>query len=78
MPRSVKKAADGFKIDKNVPMPDARVCYPFARMSVGDSFLAKGITLRRLGGSAYQYARTHGWKFSCRTVKGGVRCWRVK
>lgn len=61
------------KIDKNIPIPPKRgrpKKYPFDEMEVGDSCLVKtkGVLSRRIDGK----------RFTTRTVKGGVRVWRVE
>ena len=81
-------------IEKNIPMPEARSGrqpeggYPFQKMKVGDSFLVpvapktspKTVTARRrLMNSHCQKAKARtGYQFSLRTMKNGIRVWRVK
>jgi hypothetical protein len=74
-----------FQIDKDIPVPLTAIGggqgrppkYPFEKLSVGESFLAHNETMKRVSNSASMYGRTHGIKFACRTVEGGVRVWRV-
>ena len=72
-----------FKIEKKVPIPKGdqgrTAKYPCAEMVIGDSFLvpegdgtAGGVPSR----IAYWRLKT-GFKFKTRSVKGGVRVWRV-
>jgi hypothetical protein len=66
-----------FKIEKGVPMPKRRgrlSLYPFGKMSVGDSIFLPKI---RNASNLTQRFRKKGWKFSARTVNGGVRVWRI-
>jgi hypothetical protein len=78
-----------YKIEKNVPMADSpcgrgsRKKYPFDQMEVGDSFLIlckegeeKRATSIRVSSSMYRYT-FFGKRFSQRSVKGGIRIWRV-
>lgn len=73
------------KIEKNVAIP---LCgdgtrlgskYPFNKMVPGDSVFVEG---QNTTGKAYAAAKSmgvqRGWKFSGRTVGGGVRIWRVE
>lgn len=89
MPRGRPPAE--FKIEKGVPIPHGRIPirYPFAQMSVGDSFLAKApsgkpakLLMQRMYSSIKRFRKDQqnerDWKFSCRLVPGGVRCWRIK
>ena len=81
-----------YAIDKNLPMPkkifleSESAKYPFASMEVGDSFFVphkpdidarKALT--HMTSAQYSWRKTRGsnFKFRCRTVEGGLRCWRV-
>jgi hypothetical protein len=67
-----------FEIEKGVPRQAPNVKYPFADMQVGDSFLVPRGTARIVASAAvWAAARGYG-KFSCRTVEGGVRVWRIE
>lgn len=72
-----------FKIDHNVPFDTTRyVRWPFASMSIGDSFFTE-LDAKRVSGAASHYAKKHtGFKFACRQVtennRHGVRVWRVR
>lgn len=83
-----------FAIDKGIELPPARkgrsdnAEYPFAKMKVGDSFLvpvhgktspAKVTERRRsLARRMFCAKRSLGFTFSLRTMKDGIRIWRVK
>jgi hypothetical protein len=71
-------------IQKSVPIPSksggARPrLYPFGDMKVGDSFFVPNGRLRTIGHCWRSFRKTHKskWKFTARTVDGGVRCWRI-
>lgn len=78
-----------FKIEKGIPL----TCegkrgpkkqggrYPFAQLELGDSFLVKSTdkkTLTNAKQAAYLFAKKSGVRLVARTVKGGVRVWRVE
>jgi hypothetical protein len=73
------------KIDKGIPIPRHRKGpkpkYPFAQMSIGDSFFAAA-SANTLSSSSYQHTTRIGGKFSMRaTVEDGVtgyRVWRIE
>lgn len=73
------------KIDKGIPIPapnnGPKPRYPFAQMSVGDSFFAAK-SRNTILASALRHANIHGGKFSTRaTVEDGVagyRVWRIE
>ena len=73
------------KIDKGIPIPahnkGPKPKYPFAQMSIGDSFFAAE-SRHALSAASYQRAKRHGGKFSLRaTVEDGVtgyRVWRIE
>lgn len=83
-----------FAIEKGIALPPARkgrsesAEYPFEKMKVGDSFLvpvhgktaAKNLTARRklVARRIFCARRSLGFHFSLRTVKEGIRVWRVK
>ncbi len=75
--------SDMLKIDKDVPIPYARgrhSQYPFADMEVGDSFFVPTSPGRKVSASVNSWNRTHPdkpFKFTCRTVEGGTRVWRI-
>ena len=82
-----------FAIEKNIYLPPARrghlagADYPFKKMKVGDSFLVpihgktqpKSIAHKRrtIAASAYKAKKNLGFVFTLRTVKDGIRVWRV-
>ena len=68
------------KIEKNVPLPlstKGGSKYPFLRMDVGDSVLLADLTISRVGSVTGHARRVAGFKFTSRTVEGGVRVWRI-
>lgn len=69
------------QIDKNIPLPNkarkSNPKYPWKEMQVGDSFLAKGVKISAIVGGAWLVGKRLNFKFSCRTVDGGVRVWRI-
>ena len=69
-------------IDNDVPMPDSmnsgRRKYPWRDMQIGESFFGTGMDIHSLTKSRSDAERRTGYKFTCRTVDGGVRVWRVK
>ena len=68
------------KIDKGIPIPP-RNRYPFAEMSIGDSFFTAD-TKGNISALCWAYSKRHGGKFSMRaTVEDGVtgyRVWRIE
>lgn len=82
-------------LEKNIPLPrrsggpGKKAIYPFATMSVGDSFSlplsgdtdARGYDKMalRLSNAANGHRLRHGGEFTVRTLRdeGVVRCWRV-
>jgi hypothetical protein len=51
--------------------------YPWPGMPVGGSFFVEGGTINKVTSVASAYALRHGTKYTCRTVKGGVRVFRI-
>lgn len=72
-----------FKIEKGVPVPLGRhnrggACkYPWNEMEPGDSFFVPGRALRNFNIVAPANRRYAPKRFVARTVKGGVRVWRI-
>ena len=70
------------QIEKDVPLTNASHMkgskYPFAMMSVGDSFKVevKPASMRSLA-TAYSKKEQGTVKFAVRAVEGGTRVWRV-
>ena len=84
-----------YEIESDIPIPESgRRMYPFADMSVGDSFKAhprKGDVenfglaeaMKRLRGSlvssSTNYGKRNGVRFSLRTIDDHtMRCWRAE
>lgn len=88
MNAALKVVPARFRIEKNIPIPrrqQGMPCpYPFLDMSVGDSFFVPCENAKRTMGIIDKAKRRFiqmtpgGYRFSCRTVQGGVRCWRTK
>lgn len=66
-----------YTIEKNIPIAVTKVRYPFADLQVGESFFVPGSTARKLSNAA-QWYKSKGMKFTCKTMGGGARCWRVE
>ena len=69
-----------YKIEKGIliPPPVRRTKYPFGQMEVGDSVFIADDGGGRVIAAACEYGKRHNKKFSCRTVDGGVRVWRIE
>lgn len=72
-----------FQIEKGIDLPAKRISrgskYPFADMSVGDSFYVPGIKPSTMSNTASRFAKEHeGFKFSVRAEGEGARVWRVE
>ncbi len=69
-------------IEKGVPLNTNRIHgnarYPWREMEVGDSFLVLERKITNFSAIANSACKRTGFKFTCRTVEGGVRVWRVK
>ena len=70
-------------IEKGIPVPktnrsDRRSKYPFGAMEVGDSFFVKNGNIRNMSRISSTHAKKMSYRFSCRTVDGGVRVWRTE
>jgi hypothetical protein len=73
-----------YPIENGIPMPDPSRAsrakrYPMSEIQVGQSFLipTKELT-KHVGQAVRNSAKYYGKKVSIRTVKGGVRVWRVR
>ena len=69
-----------YKIERNVPIAQQErrgYLYPFHEMKIGDSFLAKGKTMKAVGPSISNAKYRLEWDFTARTCKDGVRVWRI-
>lgn len=83
-----------FAIEKNIELPAPRrghlggADYPFRKMKVGESFLVPingkvtatvvAVVRRRVVNAASKAKAKLGFSFTSRTVKGGIRVWRIK
>jgi hypothetical protein len=72
--------APQFVIESDVPIQSrTKQCkYPFAKLEVGDSFFVPGIKMSVLSSAASGARKRTGFKFTTRTVDGGVRTWRTE
>jgi hypothetical protein len=73
------KAAGKYPIEKNVPIPYAKIegsRFPFAEMAVGDSVFIPG-PKRVFTSSLARVRYAKGYRFTTRTVDGGIRVWRI-
>ena len=73
------KSNGEFKIETGIPIPPPQTGggrYPWRKMKVGDSFLVPGKTQKTWNGVSAAHKMT-GFKFTVRTVEGGVRVWRI-
>lgn len=69
-----------YKIEKGIPYPESEAAhnkFPFAKMSIGDSFFAPGRNARALSNAAQWHKKRLGRDFRCVTEDGGARCWRT-
>jgi hypothetical protein len=72
-----------FQIEKGVPLPPLAVVsgrptkYPWTEMAVGDSFFVPGQSSVKFSGNITSAKKMTGFKFTTRTVDGGVRVWRT-
>lgn len=76
-----------YQIESNIPVPDKgrggagrHPKYPFARLSVGDSFFAAGTTAQektRVESAARSFGVDNGVKFTTQRSPDGVRVWRI-
>ena len=71
-----------FLIEHGIPIPPVfkpkrQLSYSWRGMGLLDSFLVPNGNIRTVTGAAHNYSVRHGTAYTCRTVKGGVRVWRV-
>ena len=58
-----------------IARPDRVTKYPWSMLEIGDSFFVPNKKPGRVGAAVR--AKKFGFKFSERTVDGGVRIWRI-
>lgn len=70
----------GFKIEKNIPVPDGyrRSNWPFDEMEVGDSFAVPKAKARVAKQAAYNRNKGIDRRYVTRSEGDGVRIWRVQ
>lgn len=75
-----KKNHKSLKVEQGVALPPApsNTRYPFAQLKVGDSFFAAADKADSACASVSYWARKTGFKFTSRSVDGGVRIWRIE
>jgi hypothetical protein len=67
------------EIEKNVPIPGKRgLKYPFLSLAVGDSFFVPGGTQKDVTGYMTWAQKKSKFRFTARTIEGGIRVWRIK
>jgi hypothetical protein len=69
-----------YPIDQGVKIPNARggkAGYPFDRLQVTDSFFTEAHDIHLIQHHVKAAEKKLGWKFTARTVPGGVRVWRI-
>ena len=68
-------------IEKGVPLPISRggsnSCSILRLMEINDSIFFAGRTAASISGWAVRVGKDHNMKFTCRTVEGSVRVWRI-
>ena len=73
-----------YVIEKNIPLPskiimNKREKYPFSLLKVGHSFLVPNGKMRTVSVSVAKYNKQMpNRRFTARTIKEGIRVWRVK
>lgn len=73
-----------YNIEKNIPFPSnivikRREKYPFSQLKLGDSFLVPDGKMSTISVSVAKYNKNmQKRRFRARTVKEGVRVWRVQ
>ena len=72
------------EVEANISMPmdcgrgrGRPALYPWAEMKAGDSFFVPGKPIASVSPLASIRGRTHDEKYTCRSMDGGVRVWRV-
>lgn len=70
-----------YEIDKDVPVPTNAVGgspkYPWGTMERGDSFFVPNVPKGRLTAAVWAAQKKSGFRFTTRTVDGGIRVWRI-
>lgn len=78
----MSRTVDGFKIDRDVPMParGSRTRYPFAEMEVGESVLISSsyATENGVRCAVNLVKKRRGFDFAIRRNTAGLRVWRMK
>lgn len=63
-------------IEVGLPIPEKVSKYPWNDLQIGQSFVYKG---KRTSANAiaWKVGNEKGWKFTLRSVDGGIRIWRT-
>lgn len=74
---------DTITVEKGVTLPPvggagSKSKYPWVTMAVGESFLVAGVTIGKFSPQVVNAAKRFKTKYTCRSVDGGVRVWRLK
>lgn len=68
------------KIEHNIPVPKGHAngfSAALRMLEVGDSIFLKGKNSSSVSTMVFYAARSENKKFTCRTMDGGVRVWRI-
>jgi hypothetical protein len=75
------KAPPSIKIDSSEAFPPPNKSdggiYPWGKMRVGESFLVTDRTMAAMSRPVQKRQKVSSHRYSCRTVEGGVRVWRI-
>lgn len=70
-----------YSLEKAVEIPqqrNGRARYPFASMSLGDSFVVPASENKGVRSAAHSYGKRHARAYTChRQPDGTVRVWRI-
>lgn len=74
--------SDDITIDKGILIPAKRESkllknYPVEKMAIGDSFFLPGAIITHVSPRMHRYAVKYNFKFTSRSIDGGVRVWRI-
>ena len=72
------------KVEAAVPLPamwsggpGRPSLYPWLSMDIGDSFFVSGKKIKSMSAQVAMRRRISPWRYTCRTIDGGVRVWRT-
>lgn len=79
MARPVGSKNQRVPIEHDIPIPPkTRELYGWRNMEVGDSKFFADRFVWDVNVMVWRAAKHHGFKFTLRKLKGGVRVWRIK